>query len=150
LWNFPSAFGSSRLQAFARLQQKLTSLLRQPLQWHNHKTGSEAGPGTTVEVPVSLARVRHSITHRRIHIDVYAARTGEEALLASIRWICFERVGSAAVSQLARKIAASVTNVVRQPGINQGDEWAGLGVPRGRKRGRIKPGFDAGKGDDSE
>jgi A/G-specific adenine glycosylase len=90
LWNFPAAFGPSSTAARSRLGVKLTSLGAKP-----------------VVLGVELARLRHSVTYRDIQVKVYRAEIAE-AGAGGIRWLALSRFDRAAVSQLARKIAAAI------------------------------------------
>lgn len=89
LWNFPSAFGSSRAQALARLREKLARL--------------SSGHG---RFGTPLGEVRHQVTFRSIRVRVYPAEiTGGNGKL---RWLPFAALDGAAVSQLARKVASQI------------------------------------------
>ncbi len=96
LWNFPAAFGRSRADALARLRQKLAGTVR---------GRSHLGK--------PFAELRHGITYRTIRVEVYGAALarvdGKHCSLdrrGSARWFPLARLPHAAVSQLARKIAA--------------------------------------------
>jgi adenine-specific DNA glycosylase len=91
LWNFPAAFGPTRAEALARLQQKLPRFVR-----------GEICLGTP------LGEIRHRITYRAIRVDLYPVETDESAGANGFRWLSFSRLPHAAVSQLARKIAAKL------------------------------------------
>jgi len=85
LWNFPSAFGRSRLDARRQLEEKLEALAGRP-----------------VRLGTLLGQVRHNITFRSIRVHFHAADlpTG----IRSLRWLAPEQLPKAAVSKLARKI----------------------------------------------
>jgi A/G-specific adenine glycosylase len=89
LWNFPSAFGSSRAKAARNLRKKLETLTRAP-----------------AHLGALLGELPHSITFRSIRVHLYAAEVpvGRN----SLRWFPMARVPEAAVSQLARKIARAM------------------------------------------
>lgn len=87
LWNFPSAFGASAAVARARLEAKLSDLC-----------------GTPASLGVEIARVRHSVTYRQIHVRVYQACLPAQSP-AGCRWLTASQFARAAISQLARKIA---------------------------------------------
>ncbi|HEV2175918.1 MAG TPA: A/G-specific adenine glycosylase [Terriglobia bacterium] len=93
LWNFPSAFGSSPAKAFARLREKLAGVVRGDIEWGN---GGKA-----------VARLRHGITYRAITVDVYTA-TMPASAARSLRWFRPRELNQAAISQLARKVAATL------------------------------------------
>jgi adenine-specific DNA glycosylase len=105
LWNFPSAFGNSRREAFERLQEKMATAAPFPIEWH--ESSYDDGRG-------SLLRMHHRITHRSIEVDVYGADArvppGSKGL---IRWSSLGTLKNAAVSQLARKIANSLVGNAR-------------------------------------
>ena len=92
LWNFPSAFGRSRREALGLLQEKLQATLRGPV-----------GLGGT------LAELNHRITFRSIRVHVYAAESTGKTAGKTCRWLSREPLAGAAISQLARKIAAAVS-----------------------------------------
>jgi len=97
LWNFPSAFGNSRYDAFEQLQRKLSAAGCLPLQWDGALSRNRRG---------SLLRLHHGITHRSIEVDVY----GVDAMILAesnglIRWFKLGTLKNAAISQLTRKIA---------------------------------------------
>ncbi len=87
LWNFPSAFGESRKQAVANLQRKLAA-----------HSGSGARPGPPA------GSVRHTITFRSIQVTLYPFEPPPSR--GAFRWFSLKELDRAAVSQLARKIAA--------------------------------------------
>ena len=91
LWNFPAAFGTSPAGARSKLSAKLASLGRKP-----------------VIVGDEIANVRHSITFRSIRVNVYRAEVSLPPA-SGWRWLAVSRFKSAAVSQLARKIADAIT-----------------------------------------
>lgn len=102
LWNFPAAFGSSRVEAFARLEEKLAQLAPGELEW-KPKHGSSR--------PAPLLKLRHGITYRSIRVEVYAAeaRDGDPShSTGGLRWFPETSIGRAAISQLARKIGAAM------------------------------------------
>lgn len=85
LWNFPSAFGTSRAEAMSRLETKL------------------AGLASGIRLGREMARVRHNITYRNIDVRLYRA----EATVtrnSNLRWLDVSRLEQAAVSELVRKI----------------------------------------------
>jgi A/G-specific adenine glycosylase len=85
LWNFPSAFGSSRAEAARKLKEKLASLTHGPVQ-----TGESVG------------EVRHRITFRAIRVHLIPVEVPDGA--CSLRWFGLNRLPGAAVSKLAHKI----------------------------------------------
>jgi A/G-specific adenine glycosylase len=89
LWNFPAAFGPSPAAARSRLAEKISSLGVSP-----NAIGAE------------IARLRHTVTYRDIEVRVYEAEIAAPG--EAIRWLALARFRDAAVSQLARKIAAAV------------------------------------------
>ena len=93
LWNFPAAFGRSSADALVRLRQKLAGTL---------SGRSHLGK--------PFAELRHGITYRTIRVEVYGAALprvdGRPDRRGSARWFPLARLPHAAVSQLARKIAA--------------------------------------------
>jgi A/G-specific adenine glycosylase len=89
LWNFPSAFGKTSGDALARLQGKLSEVF-----------------GGDVRCGECLFRLRHGITFRAIRVEVYPLEISGSRLAGSLRWFPLSRLSRAAVSQLARKIAA--------------------------------------------
>jgi hypothetical protein len=101
LWNFPAAFGHSRLEAFAHLQEKLTAIVGGLISW-----GRLSRP-VAIRTPGQTARLRHGITYRAIRVDVYSGEVSSNAPANSLRWFPLSRLSGAAVSQLARKIARS-------------------------------------------
>lgn len=92
LWNFPSAFGRSRVKAFARLQERIAGMFPGAVRWNR----------------APIAVVRHGITYRAITVHVYAALVPPSITNGSIRWFAPWRLPEAAISQLARKIARSL------------------------------------------
>ncbi len=88
LWNFPSAFGESRNAARSRLQRKLEDLT-----------------SGVVSLAESLAQLRHGITYRSIHVEVYPAQVSSLREDKAFRWVPLSKLSQGAVSQLARKIA---------------------------------------------
>jgi adenine-specific DNA glycosylase len=101
LWNFPSAFGASRLQARAHLSDKLAAL----------------GRGR-IRVGDSLGEVRHFITYRSIRVDLYPVETLGADPMDSLRWFVLSRIRHAAVSALARKLGEKLV-VEASPKRNQ-------------------------------
>lgn len=101
LWNFPGAFGRSRPEALSHLRDKLAKVVRGRIRW---------GPPLD-----SAGLLRHRITHRSILVDLYPAeippRRGEAMPRPrnSLRWFPLSRLPHLAVSQLARKIAAKIS-----------------------------------------
>jgi A/G-specific adenine glycosylase len=91
VWNFPSALGRSSGEALLLLEEKLRGLL-----------------GTAPSLKGPSHWLRHNITYRSIQVHVYkgafAGRTPKDGL----RWFQPKFVESAAVSQLARKIARKI------------------------------------------
>lgn len=95
LWNFPSAFGASATEARARLEDGLHDISGNPVQ---------LGP--------ELARMVHHVTYREIQVKVYEAFPSAWPA-NGFRWLNLSRFHSAAVSQLARKIAGAVPQHAR-------------------------------------
>lgn len=114
LWNFPAAFGKSRADAVTRLRDKLAAVA-----------------SGLVLTNRPFTEVRHSITYRSIHVQLYRATAAVAAHRPSpprptpalvfsslrhgpaveghlLRWFSLARLPQAAVSQLARKIAAAL------------------------------------------
>jgi len=97
LWNFPSAFGASRETARRALLDKLSALLSPP-----------------PTLPAPRAEIRHSITHRSIRAQIYPVEMAAARRVHGLRWVPawrlgeVARTGSAAVSALARKVAAAL------------------------------------------
>jgi A/G-specific adenine glycosylase len=89
LWNFPSAFGSSRSIAARNLRKKLAELIRGP-----------------VRLGAVVGEVRHNITFRSIRVNIYLTQGCEGG--NSLRWFPVARLKDAAVSQLARKVAHQI------------------------------------------
>ncbi len=90
LWNFPSAFGSNRARARAKLQNWVKTAL--------DDSSRLQGP---------TACLQHHITFRKIAVEIYTATRNLSLPRANGRWIKLERIPSSAVSSLARKIAAA-------------------------------------------
>ncbi len=86
LWNFPAAFGRNSREALQRLKLKLDSLGAPSL----HQTRR-------------LGTTRHRITFRTISAEAYEFSGAADA--APFRWFTWPKLDTAAVSQLARKIA---------------------------------------------
>lgn len=91
LWNFPSAFGTSGADARSRLAGKLRTLL----------------PGTLQFRP-PIGELRHGITFRTIQVALHPVQFSGRGVNGTARWFPLARLGSAAVSQLARKIAQRI------------------------------------------
>ena len=91
LWNFPSAFGATRQAALAYLTEKLDAL----------------APAQTV-IGSPLGGLRHGITFRAIHVELYSAQVSGRLPNGSGRWVRLGEFHRLAVSQLARKIAARI------------------------------------------
>ena len=92
VWNFPGAFGGSRLAAFKRLQDKLSC-------WVSPATEIAARP---------RAQLRHGITYRSILVDLYPAEGSGRFARSSLRWFALSRLHRLATSKLALKIGASI------------------------------------------
>ncbi len=102
LWNFPATFGSSRAEALARLEEKLEQIALGAIRW-KHRNSRRAAPSP-------VARLRHGITYRSIHVQAYAAEAPDGRLsgpAGQLRWFPTANLARAAVSQLARKIAVA-------------------------------------------
>lgn len=91
LWNFPSAWGETPDQAGERLARRLQKLLTR---------------STALNGPI--ATVNHSITYRRIKTAIYAAELPAIRKRKDQRWVSLGNFNAVPVSQLARKIAASL------------------------------------------
>jgi adenine-specific DNA glycosylase len=91
LWNFPSAFGSSRANARAQLEDKLRLLTRGPVRFSP-----------------PLGELRHDITFRSIHVALHPAAISGRLREGAASWIPLSRLPGAAISQLARKIAEKI------------------------------------------
>jgi A/G-specific adenine glycosylase len=91
LWNFPAAFGPSGPIAQEELQRKLENLV----------------PGG-VHLGKSLTRLTHNITHRSIRVDLYPAELAGNPQRNSVRWLPLSKLQHAAVSRLAKKVAAAL------------------------------------------
>ena len=98
LWNFPAAFGATRAEAFGRLREKLDRIAP-GVALREHKDGPAAGPAP----PCPL---RHGITYRSIRVNLYRAEVPDGVPVGPLRWFPLASLERAAVSQLARKIAA--------------------------------------------
>ena len=94
LWNFPSRFGNSRRDARRKLELFLVEMAQGTLSWGNR--GRPVG------------RVRHTITYRTIVADLYSVGIEEGLRGNGFRWLPLAELPAAAVSDLARKIAAKV------------------------------------------
>lgn len=94
LWNFPSSFGASRADARNRLEGKLQTLL----------------PGELRFSP-PIGELRHGITFRSIQVALHPVQFSGRFANGSARWFPLARLGGAAVSQLARKIARRIQEV---------------------------------------
>lgn len=91
LWNFPSAFGGTRQEAFTHLRDKLRVLA-----------------GEEVEIGSVVATTRHNITHRKIQVSIHSIRRPRPAVKKSWKWLSSARLEDAAIPQLARKVAQAV------------------------------------------
>jgi adenine-specific DNA glycosylase len=91
LWNFPSAFGRSRAEALASLRDKLAGF---------------GSPFLILRDPI--AQLHHGITYRSIRVHAYPAEISRSPRKDPFRWFPISRLGQAAISQLARKIAQQV------------------------------------------
>ena len=91
LWNFPSAFGSSRDAALAGLGDKLASV-----------------GISSVADSHAVAELHHRITYRSIHVLVYPAEVSSARRNGLLRWLPIASLPQAPISQLARKIAQQV------------------------------------------
>jgi A/G-specific adenine glycosylase len=91
LWNFPSAFGCSRVQALASLRHKLARF-RSP----------------SLILRGSVAELHHGITYRSIRVHAYPAEISNPPRKRGLRWFPISSLQQAAISQLARKIAQQV------------------------------------------
>ena len=98
LWNFPGAFGATRAEAFGRLREKLDRIAP-GVALREHKDGPAAGPAPPLQL-------RHGITYRSIRVDLYPAEAPDGVPVGPLRWFPLASLERAAVSQLARKIAA--------------------------------------------
>jgi len=101
LWNFPAALAHSRSQALQRLKGKLKLLGQIAL---------------ATEKP--LAELRHGITFRNIHINVYRAEPSGMRFGNVLRWFPLSRLvrapsqsGRVAISKLAHKIATAIAQL---------------------------------------
>lgn len=133
LWNFPAAFGASRARALLRLREKLVRLAsgnadavgemaggRRKREDHAQKSVALAtglpGAGRLEPAALPFARLRHGITYRSIKVDLYTCQAPaslEASPASSWRWFRFDEIDGAAVSQLARKIAATISGATR-------------------------------------
>jgi len=95
MWNFPAAFGRTRAAALHHLKEKLSGL-------------GASGLADTVEIRPPIAKVRHSITHRSIRVHLYPVEIHGNMSSNSVKWLTAGRLGRSAVSQLARKISATL------------------------------------------
>ncbi len=91
LWNFPAAFGRSSGEALRHLQDKLGEVIEDDFRFGK-----------------CLYRLRHGITFRAIRVEVYPVEIPGKPLTSPLRWFPLSRLPGAAVSQLARKIAAQL------------------------------------------
>ena len=98
LWNFPSAFGNSQKQALTHLQAKLASFCKGQV---------DLGP--------SCGEIKHGITFRSIRVQLYPARVSRNGSSNLLVWFPVATLPQAAVSQLARKIAAHLPKSDRAP-----------------------------------
>jgi A/G-specific adenine glycosylase len=99
LWNFPAAFGASRAEAFGRLREKLARVAPAAVLWGEE---GRAAP------PAPLRQLRHGITYRSIRVDLYAGEIPRGVPVGPLRWFPLASLDRAAISQLARKIAAGL------------------------------------------
>ncbi len=123
LWNFPAAFGSTRAEALARLDEKLEGLqsVRGAHKAVSRRQNAEGGGlkevgGRQAEssghqvVRAPFAELRHGITYRSIKVDLYACQAGSNSHPdGAWRWFRLDEISGAAVSQLARKIAGKIS-----------------------------------------
>ncbi len=105
LWNFPAAFGQSRAAAFSHLRQKLARMVDGTVRWRPSAPNGAPPP-----------ELRHGITHRSIRVHLYPAEISRSTSDA-LRWIPIARLPQAALSQLARKIAARIAHQHSQPSL---------------------------------
>ena len=105
LWNFPAAFGASRAEALDRLREKL-GRIAPGVALREQRDG-------LVARPAPLRQLRHGITYRSIRVDLYPAEIPRGVSTGPLRWFPLASLDRAAVSQLARKIAAA-SGVVTQ------------------------------------
>lgn len=106
LWNFPASFGPTRAAAFRRLKQKLECAALTP--------GDGASGGGSQPALHHLCSLRHSITFRSIRVEVYgtgSVRLGRRDSSPAVRWFPAADLDRAAVSKLARKIAAAAAHI---------------------------------------
>jgi A/G-specific adenine glycosylase len=97
LWNFPSAFGRTRVAAVAGLRRKL------------------AGFGIhSLTLPDLVVELHHGITYRSIRVHAYPAEISNPPRKRGLRWFAISSLQQAAISQLARKIAQRVL-CIRKP-----------------------------------
>lgn len=88
LWNFPAAMGRTGGEALDGLKEKLRGLL-----------------GTAPLLKGTEYKLRHNITYRAIQVHVYIGESTARTARDGLRWFYTKKIGQAAVSQLARKIA---------------------------------------------
>jgi len=91
LWNFPSAFGRSRVEALDGLRDKLAGF---------------GFPSLILED--FSAELHHGITYRSICVHAYPAEIPNVSRKKGLRWFSISSLQRAAISQLARKIAQQV------------------------------------------
>jgi len=96
LWNFPSAFGSSRAEALASLRHKLAGL------------GSPS-----LILGDSIAELHHGITYPSLRVHAYPGEISHAPRKRGLRWFPISKLRQAAISQLARKIAQKVFCIVK-------------------------------------
>jgi A/G-specific adenine glycosylase len=98
LWNFPSALGQSSNESFALLKKRLRSAL-----------------GVVPALKEVEHQLRHNITYRSIMVHVYEGVIEERTPTDGFRWFRPRSIEKAAVSQLARKIAANLAGKGGKP-----------------------------------
>jgi len=91
LWNFPATFGRTRAEALDRLAAKLKKVTACSIQ---------LGP--------RLAELSHGITYRAIRAQLYSVQVMGTPRNRSLRWFPVRQLERQAVSQLARKVAATI------------------------------------------
>jgi A/G-specific adenine glycosylase len=118
LWNFPSAFGRSPIEARQSLREKLAGLLRAPSAGAMARQGAVRAHHRAVRAPHGvplltlggpLAEFRHNITYRVIRTRVYPVKASRPTTHASFRWFGLTGLPQAAISQLARKVLQTIS-----------------------------------------